>query len=594
MANPLKKRGQKLARNFSRFSRRASKNSLTRIETNLISRASHVAEVRLYILEWFLLVSAVILLAITQLNWYSDAYSVTTFESGGTFTEATLGKVSTLNPLLASTDSEKSLSRLLFSSLAEDDYTGHIGLGLAKSITPDSTGKIWTVKLREGLTWSDGEPITAEDVLFTANLIKDPSFSTTYSSRLSGVSVSIETQTEISSESSESSELSTASSIVFTLPTPYSDFTTALTFPIVPQHILSDTPISSLAESDFSKHPIGSGPFIFNASQVIGTSGEVSIILTANDRYFRGRPLLDSFTIHAFLDKQGIISALNSGAVTATPALSLTDIGNITSPNIYHRNIPVSSGVFAFFNTASTSLRSTSVRSAIRRGINIRAIREVINTENPLDYPILSSQISLKSWPEIPSYDPEAARASLEELEVAPNTHLTIATISESNLPLVAEAFAGDLRDLGYDVTVTSFESSQDFITNVIRNRAYDILIYNVELGVDPDLLAYYHSSQATTSGLNLSNLKNTYIDDLILASRTTLDSTVRSTKYESFLQYWLDETPAIALYQSTFPYFYNKNARIFSESNILAYPTDRYTDVIYWASEKTTKNRTP
>ncbi len=70
---------------------------------------------------------------------------------------------------------------------------------------------------------------------------------------------------------------------------------------------------------------------------------------------------------------------------------------------------------------------------------------------------------------------------------------------------------------------------------NVIRPRAYDILIYEVELGADPDLFAYYHSSQATTSGLNLSNYRSAIVDDAILGARSTMDEQLRIAKYEAF-----------------------------------------------------------
>ena len=164
----------------------------------------------------------------------------------------------------------------------------------------------------------------------------------------------------------------------------------------------------------------------------------------------------------------------------------------------------------------------------------------------------------------------------------------------DGSLPAVAESFAEQLRSLGFNVNVTSYDPTQDFISSVIRPRAYDILIYEIDLGADADLFAYYHSSQSGQNGYNLSNYNNPLVDDLILAARETVDPSLRTAKYESFLRYWVADIPAIGLYQSNLSYFYNKNSRTFSTDSILVVPTDRFSEVNFWSVEKTVLNRTP
>ena len=181
--------GQKIARKLTHFSKKAGEATIEHVEENIIDRFSHIRRVRLLILEWSLLVIAIIFFSIVQAYWYSDSYATETYENGGTYTEATLGEVKTLNPLFANTSSEKTVSKLLFSSLSQNDYSGHAGYGLAKSIKTIDDGKTWVVKLRDDLKWSDGEPLTNDDVIFTANLIKNPLLNSNYSSNLSGVSV---------------------------------------------------------------------------------------------------------------------------------------------------------------------------------------------------------------------------------------------------------------------------------------------------------------------------------------------------------------------------------------------------------------------
>ena len=161
-------------------------------------------------------------------------------------------------------------------------------------------------------------------------------------------------------------------------------------------------------------------------------------------------------------------------------------------------------------------------------------------------------------------------------------------------MPAVADKLAEELRELGFEVNVSKYEENQEFISNIISKRSYSILVYDIELGADPDLLPYYHSSQATASGLNLANYRNALVDDLLLGARDTLDETLRAKKYETFLQYWVNDVPAIGLYQSNLTYIYNRNVRTFSDNIRLVTALDRFTDITDWAAVKETKNKTP
>ncbi len=572
-----KKRGQTLSTRLSRFSKKAGVLSERHLKENFLSRLSHVSDVRLFVLEWGLLVFTLFMLALTQTFWYSESYSFSSFTSGGTYTEATLGKVSSLNPLFSSTNSEKTLSKLLFSSLTSIDTSGKIGNDLAKSVRSDASGKIWTVKLRDDLKWSDGEPLTNSDVIFTVNLLRNPSVVSNYSSNLSGVSV----------EESDSGE------IIFTLKSSYADFNSVLNFPILPEHSLASVEPARLLESTFSTEPVSSGPFTYTATQNLGTNGEAIVYLSANKFYHKNTPKLNSFVIHAYPTLEELKLAIGTGNISATAELLPTDAEDVSSKLIYEKQTAINSGAFAFLNVKSEILSNKDLRKAIQKGIDLDEIRSLVGDEPSLNYPILKSQINLSEWPSLPERNLDEARETIKNANLGDAT-LNLVTISTGYFPTLAEDFAAQLEDLGFKVNKTIFDPGQDFIVNVIAPRSYDILLYEVELGATPDLLAYYHSSQATQSGLNLSNYSNSLVDDLILGARESNDLTLRENKYISFLKHWIDDVPAIGLYQVNMSYYFNKNVKTFSEENTLTSPTDRFSDVIYWAVEKTIKNRTP
>ncbi|MBR3319888.1 hypothetical protein IKG20_01125, partial [Candidatus Saccharibacteria bacterium] len=498
-----KKRGQKVVKQFSRLTEEAAYSSEAHIKKNFIRRLSHVSDVRLFVVEWGLLVFALFMLALTQSFWFTDSYSVTGYADGGTYTEATLGKVSSLNPLFATTNSEKSIAKLLFLSLTASDSSGHIGNVLAKSVTSDDQAKIWRVKLKDNLKWSDGEPITNDDVVFTANLISGLGNVSTFSSNLSGVKIS---QSE-------------DGTIVFELPGSYSEFASALDFPILPKHVLENADSMTLLESSFSTNPISSGPFTYNAQQVIGTAGESVVYLSANENYYKGVPKIDSFVIHAYLTTDDIKAALKSGAVSATAELLPSDADSIVSRNIYEKQTAINSGVFLFMNTKTGALKNRTARKAIQTGLDVSEIRSLIGDELPLDYPILKSQLELESWPTLPTHDVESAKATVSGLE---NKTIRLATVASGYFPTILEDVAQQLENLGFSVSREVAEPGQDFLVNVIASRNYDMLIYEVEFGANPDLLVYYHSSQATQTGLNLSNYKDSVTDELIFSARET------------------------------------------------------------------------
>ena len=580
MKKTTKKRGQKFIRRFSRASVKASEEGKEHIKENLIDRFSHIADIRLLILEWSLLIGALMMLAFAQAFWFGNSYAENVFVKGGTYTEATLGDVKTLNPLFATTSSEKTLSRLMFATLSTIDYSGHPGIGLAESIMPDEDGKVWTVKLRDGLKWSDGEPITNDDIVFTTDLIKNPAVGSAYGSNLAKVKVTINENNEI----------------VFNLPTAYSDFITALNFPIVPKHVLGDADPQTLIENNFSNTPVTSGVFNYNATQATaGANSEEKVFyLSSNPDYYMGQTMLNSFAIHTYSSKDDIIASLNAGSTTATAELSGADADKVNTASFIQKNSSLNSGAFIFFNTSKEIVKNNEMRAAIRQGVNIDKIREAAPDTLALDYPLLKAQIKLNHYPEIPVHDTVAAKNKLDELGGGQPLKVDIATVNSGYLPNVAEAVKAQLEELGFEVTVSSYEENQDFINNVISKRNYDILVYEIELGADPDLLPYYHSSQASASGLNLSNCRNILVDDLLVGARDTLNEELRVKKYESFLEHWVTDVPAIGLYQPNLTYYYNKNVRTFSNDVRLVTALDRFSDITSWAVTKATKNKTP
>ena len=587
MNKTLKKRSQKISKKITLFGRKISENSKEHVKENLIGHISHVKNVRLFVLEWVLLILAILLFATVQSVWYSESYAVETYTDGGNFTEGTLGKINSMNPLFATTFSEEALSRLMFARLAEIDYSGHTGAGLAETITSNATGDEWTVRLRQNLKWSDGDDLTTEDVLYTVNTIKSASLKSNFSNKLNGVTV----------------RQSEDGSLVFKLENTNAFFESNLNFPILPAHILKDVKPEQLNEHKLFTKPISSGPFVFKATQTIGNEGEKVVYLNRNQNYYKGKTLLDSFSVHAFLTTDAIKASLKSGSITATgslPSRYTTELLNEKS--LKEQQTTVNYGVFAFLNTTSTSntaLQDKAFRQALRQGLNYGNLLSGLNGEQALKFPITEQQAKTLSFPEAATTNVTEAKSKLDNFKANKPEYfgadLRIVTVkSDKYMEEIANRLGEQLKSLGVPNQVAAYEASQDFTLNVLRPRNYDILIYEIAMGADPDVVPYYHSAEATENGYNLSNYKNATVSNLILSARNTIDISLRDAKYRKFLEIWLDEVPSIALYQSSLPYFMNKNVRAFSADQHLVSGEDRFNDIINWSVKKTFKNRTP
>ena len=581
---------QRILTAANEFGERAGKHFSERF----VNRLPNIREVRLWVVEWVLLVLVVFLLAVTQNIWYGESFETEVFVRGGEYSEATLGKVNSMNPLYATTSSEKTLAKLLFANLVSPDSTGHLKNELADSIETDKTMRIWTVKLKENLKWSDGESIKADDVIYTISLIDDTSAKTTVS--VDFTNVKVEKKDDLT--------------VVFTLPSSYTDFLDSLEFPIVPEHALKDIKPALVYESDFSMHPIGSGPFVLNALQTssgVASSTLQTIYLNRNNNYFKKDTKLDNFTLKTYEGAPQIIEAMKNADVMATAELSKEESEQLPG-TISRRNTLINGGAFAFLNTTSDKLSNVKIRQAIQRGVDMTKVREDIDDAQILDYPILARQETI-TMPELAKYDEEAAKKLITEAGLKYNENnqivdkagkqivLNIAVPQRDTLAKVAEHFSNQLKKMGFEAVLNVYDEAKattDFFSAVVRPRDYDILVYEIDLGVSADPFVYYCSSQAAGSGWNLSNYANSLADDALIVARTTTNAKLRKTKYESFMKLWVRDVPAIGLYQSTMTYNFMPNTHIYSENSELTDSLDRFSEVNNWASKKDSVNMTP
>lgn len=552
-------------------------------------RFENLSNVRKIVISWICVVSILILSVGIFRGLSVENYSENIFYRGGTYSEGILGEVKTLNPLFTSTNTERSFEQIAFSRIYDIDETGNLKGDLAESVSTSDNYKNFKIKMRNNAVWSDGRKITANDVIFTIKLLREQSINPSGFKAWKNVEISKNSDYEFSVKVPSSS-----SSVLY-----------SFNFSILPEHILKDIQIEKIRESAFSKNPITSGAFNFKSVQNDGDKTTISLV--KNKRYYKGEAYIDNFDIVAFKDEAKLKNALISGEIVASPSLKISEFSESERDKLKSRETNVNRGIYAFLNNSDSVLKDLKVRKAIQTGVDIPKVRKEMEFVDKLDFPTLNQFLNTKDL-SIPKYYFDQAQKILDEAGWKKNSNgilekdgktaiLNIATTSVYNYKKAAEEIESQLKKLGFDAKLTVIDKDDKtgaFVQSILQPRNYSILVYEIDLGADPDIYAFWHSSQSGQKGLNFSNYNDAVADDLLLNSRTAPSSNEKKLQITKFTQRWLANSVAIGLGQTKTSYVFRKSVQPYSVNNTFVTELNRYADVIYWSASKSTLYKTP
>lgn len=558
----------------------------------LIHRWGNVKEVRRAVLSWLMLMAVLIVMSGFQLSAFQKSYSQTGPVSGGTYAEGVQGPLETINPIFASTSAEVSASKLVFSGLLSYDKTNSLRNDIAKSWSVDEGGKRYVVDMREDVKWHDGKPVTADDVVFTVERIKNPLTRAVNRTSWTGVTVA----------------KAGPYKVVFDLPAPYAPFPHSfLTFGILPKHLLEKIKPEAMREDAFNRNPVGTGPYKFSRLQVIDPSQDRLVLyLDANQDYLRGAPKIDRFQLHVYRNHDQISRAFITKEINAATDITAADVDHITTvtSDAKANKTEMFNGVYAMLNNDSEALKDIKVRQALLQATNRKAVINAVHGYGvPLEGPLSDDHFASFESRKQAAYDKNAASSLLDQagwkltdgarVKDGKKLKLVVASSDSGDYPVVTDVIIKQWKELGVDVDKRIVKSS-DITSNIIIPRAYDVLVYELALGVDPDVYAYWASAEADPRGRNLANYRSGLADDSLVSGKARSEAGLRQAKYEAFFDQWLRDTPAIALYQPTLHYVTIKTAQTIDEQYVIADAPDRYRSVEYWTIDEGTLNKTP
>lgn len=483
---------------------------------------------------------------------------------GGVYSEALVGYPKNINPLYAAgREVDSDISSLVYSSLFRYNKDGILEADLVEFFEIKEEGKEYLIKIKDNVKWHDGTSLNADDVVFTFNLIQDESYRSPLRQAFTGVSVE------------KVDELF----VKFILPEAHAPFNSLLTFGILPKSLWENSNPDSIILSELNLKPIGSGPFKFKSISKT-KSGEIrEYVLEANQEYYDGRPYLKEIKFVFYPDRQEAIKALNNKQVLGLDNLPLSQRTTLLAKNsLYIRDLIQPQVISLFFNESKNdSLKDKNLRLALAQAINKdELVSEIFSgAYRKVDSPFLEESLACNTELEAISYSPDLARDFFKEKELK----LELTIVDTGSNFAVAEKIKSYWQALGIEVEIKAVSGEQ--IIEIIKKRDFQVLLYGQATGGDPDIYAFWHSSQIT-SGLNLAGYNNETVDRLLVEARTTSNLEERMGKYKEIQKELLNDVPVIFLYSPSYTYVQSKDLRGFS-GQVLVEAGDRFSDIENW-----------
>ncbi|MBI2055332.1 MAG: hypothetical protein HYT42_00340, partial [Candidatus Sungbacteria bacterium] len=487
---------------------------------------------------------------------------------GGVLREGVIREPRFINPIFASNDTDRDITSLVFSKLIRYDQNGVPVMDLAEKVEVSPDGRGYTLHLRRGVTWHDGENFSADDVVFTIKTIQDPEYKSPLRQNWQGVAV----------------EKLDDWTMRLVLRQAYAPFFENLSLGIIPEHLWRKIPREAAVLSDLNLKPIGTGPYRFNKLVRRSDGSIISINLLYNKKYYLDGPFIKEVVFSTYSDEEEMVAAYRRNEIDSlflTSAASAAELKSLDT-ELYRLNL---SKVFAVFLNpgANSVLGRKPIRQALQAAIDREALLEkaaesggvVINSAIP------PGTFGFNPAIEPPKYNPEESRkllkndgwkdsdgdGVLDRIEGRGRNRKTekleirLATSDSPELAKAAELIAEMWQAVGIKTEVKTLPISE-LEAAMIRPRAYEALLFGEVFGHDPDPFAFWHTSQLKNPGLNIALYSNRAVDSLLEDARNTGDEILRKSKYGEFQKLVANDIGAIFLYSPSDYYAVRRNVK--------------------------------
>jgi len=406
-----------------------------------------------------------------------------------------------LNPLIATDSASGAIANFIFNALVKYDASGQNVVGdLAQSYTRISPTVI-EFKLRRGVKWHDGKPFSAEDVVFTYNLITSPKVMSPYS-----------TDFRVVKEVRALDDYT----VRITYTKPYFKALEIWMMGIVPKHILENE--KDIMGSAFNTHPIGTGPYILRKLEF-----SKQIELVANPTYFEHKAKIDTIIFHVIADSMTRFLMLKNGEIdvdSLEPMQYERQLDKSFHQKFKYLELPSHSYTYLGFNLRLKKFQDPKVREALSLAINRQELVDILflNHGSVCTGPFLPGSKGFNKSIKAPQQDIVRARTLLKSAgyDAAHPLEFEIATSNSNPIrPYAAEILQRQLLKVGVKVTLKVMEW-QAFLNTVVMPKKFETVLLGWGLSLAPDPYMIWHSDGDVPGGFNMIGYHSKRTDRLI------------------------------------------------------------------------------
>jgi peptide/nickel transport system substrate-binding protein len=462
---------------------------------------------------------------------------------GGNLVLAAANEPTTLNMLYIQNIPSYTVASLIFDGLMEVNEKFELQPRIAAAapeVSPDGT--VWTYRLREGVRFHDGTPLTAHDVAFTYQLAVHPDFQGPWAAQF---------------RSLRSVDVLDDYTVRFTLAEPDALFANYTIVGILPRHLLEQVPVADLGNyRAFNVDaPIGAGPFKFRS----WPAGE-NLVLDAFDDYYGGRPYVDRVTFRFIPNASARVLALEAGEVDHT-AIPPAEIATVRAmPHVVLHDALTLNYSYIAWNLRNPLLADRRVRQALTHAIDRQ---EIVDT-------LFEGQAVVAHSPASPvivwahaddvrkfDYDPDRAKALLAEAGWVPGSD---GMLTKDGMPFEIEFLTSEgsadlfvivqqaLRQVGIEAGLLQLEYGAFLQRIRPPSSDFDAAFLGWQLQENADPSPQWHS-RSMMQGANNVGFSDPRVDELIDRSVRLLDREQRAAVLKEVWRILAEEQPVTFLY---------------------------------------------
>lgn len=512
-----------------------------------------------------LLAAVLVVLAVAALRLSDDASARPA--EGGTITLAVPGPAARINPLdAASTSAEHYLAELVYSGLTRPGPDGAPQPAIAERWDVSDDARTFTFRLRRELTWHDGRPVTADDVVFTVEALVD------MGPRADPRLLEVWSRATVSRMSVDQVRVE--------LPEPFAPLPAYAAFGLLPRHLLGSVQPTQLLEHAFFRAPVGAGPFRFVSLT------EERAVLSRFDAYVLGPAWADAVEVRLTPDASTAISAVARGDAQGAPAVPAQEM-----PGLHRLQSARPAYTAVIVNHADSLFADAGVRRALSLALDRAALARAQGGV-PADIPFIPGWWANDGSSVTPPQPDEAARLLDEAGWTRGEDGLRRRNGRELTFALIAVAEGGQAELAGQVAAAWSAIGARAVVTAVpagellgrfLQPRMFQTALLTWDPGPDPDPFSAWHSSLAGSPTGNFGDVRDAGIDRLAEIGRAAPRLSERRAAAVAFAAHFRETAPGIILFGEPLS-FTARDPLTLPARPAAAEAPDRLADVHRWS----------